>query len=320
MLSPPAGLIEADLALLLHSHWSVRGARLEYRPVGFGSHHWAAVDKSGRRWFVTVDDLEVRRSHRTEELGSVNARLEAALTGAIELRESGLEFVIAPLRAADGCALVPIGDRYVVALYPSVDGQSFGWGHVPTGEETRALLALLARLHDAIPPSHLQPERVAARYRDVLENPSVLPMAGPYSKRLLQLLNDQKREIKRALARYDYLSTGLEEHKLVATHGEPHPGNTMLTARGLVLIDWDTARLAPRERDLWSLDAGDGSTFAAYSDRTGQTLSTRLLEFYRLRWDIEDVGAYLAHFSSAHGDSEDDRKSWEEIHRLLSRL
>ncbi|WP_432843998.1 phosphotransferase family protein [Dactylosporangium sp. CA-092794] len=37
---------------------------------------------------------------------------------------------------------------------------------------------------------------------------------------------------------------------LVLTHGEPHPGNTMRTGGGWLLIDWDTALLAAPERDL----------------------------------------------------------------------
>ena len=61
----------------------------------------------------------------------------------------------------------------------------------------------------------------------------------------------------------------------VLTHGEPHPGNTMLTADGWVLIDWDTALAAPPERDLWSLDPGDGSVLDAYARLTGVTPGAR---------------------------------------------
>ncbi len=35
---------------------------------------------------------------------------------------------------------------------------------------------------------------------------------------------------------------------MVLTHGEPHPGNTLMTNGGWVVVDWDTTLIA--ERDL----------------------------------------------------------------------
>jgi hypothetical protein len=57
----------------------------------------------------------------------------------------------------------------------------------------------------------------------------------------------------------------------------------MRTDGGWRLIDWDTARVAPSERDLWSLDPGDGSFHAAYLAATGTELWPDVLELYRRR-------------------------------------
>ena len=54
MLTPPTDLDPAALAAAL-AHWGLGDARLEYLPVGFGSHHWRAGDA-----FVTVDDLATK--------------------------------------------------------------------------------------------------------------------------------------------------------------------------------------------------------------------------------------------------------------------
>ena len=82
----------------------------------------------------------------------------------------------------------------------------------------------------------------------------------------------------RLLARYDDLAalSRSRSSSAVLTHGEPHPGNSMLTSGGWLLIDWDTALLAPPERDLWILDPGDGSILGAYAEATGVSVDTAL--------------------------------------------
>jgi aminoglycoside phosphotransferase (APT) family kinase protein len=58
---------------------------------------------------------------------------------------------------------------------------------------------------------------------------------------------------------------------LVLTHGEPHAANTIKTDSGLVLIDWDSALIAPRERDLWSLALEDPAILHHYASKAGVT-------------------------------------------------
>ena len=120
------------------------------------------------------------------------------------------------------------------------------------------------------------------------------------------------------LDRYDHLAAAAcaQPSPAVLTHGEPHPGNTMLTAEGWVLIDWDTALAAPPERDLWSLDPGDGSILDAYAGLTGVTPQSPMLDLYRLRWDIADIAIDVSRFRRPHtGNAEDD-----ESFGLLSSL
>jgi spectinomycin phosphotransferase/16S rRNA (guanine(1405)-N(7))-methyltransferase len=109
--------------------------------------------------------------------------------------------------------------------------------------------------------------------------------------------------------------------RVVLTHGEPHPGNTMLTADGCwLLIDWDTALVAPPERDLWSLDSGDRTVLDAYASATGVTPRTLLLDLYRLRWDIADIAVDVSRFRRPHAGSVDDDKSWELLTSLIGRV
>ena len=104
------------------------------------------------------------------------------------------------------------------------------------------------------------------------------------------------------------------------THGEPHPGNTMLTPDGWRLIDWDTVLVAPPERDLWSLDPGDGSVLARYGEATGVRPLSPLLELYRIRWDLADLAVDVSRFRRPHRGTADDEASWELVRSLVERV
>lgn len=64
MQTPPPGLPEEVVAAVVADVWELPGVTAEYRPVGFGSHHWSLQDAAGRRWFASVDVLTGRTCGR----------------------------------------------------------------------------------------------------------------------------------------------------------------------------------------------------------------------------------------------------------------
>ena len=328
MLTPPDGLPEDVLASALGRGWQVAAASMAYRPVGFGSHHWEVRDAAGTRWFVTADDLENTRRSRSEPVSAAFGRLRASLAAASDLRESGRRFVVAPVPALDGEPLVRANDQFAVALYPFVDGQSFEWGAFATPAHRRGLLDLLIAVHTAPGAASRRAgtDDFVVPHRDELE--AALGSAagagdcGPYARPAAALLACHAAPVLRLLTRCDRLAAAARSRSAgrVLTHGEPHPGNTMLTADGWLLIDWDTALVAPPERDLWSLDPGDGSILSAYADATGVRPLPSMLELYRLRWDLTDIAEYVSRFRGPHPGSLDDDESWNVLRDLVVRL
>ena len=55
-----------------------------------------------------------------------------------------------------------------------------------------------------------------------------------------------------------------------------------------------------------------------YAVRTGTPLDPRLLEAYRLRWDLPDVDACGRDLRAPHGDDEDARTAWAALRGLLA--
>jgi spectinomycin phosphotransferase/16S rRNA (guanine(1405)-N(7))-methyltransferase len=128
--------------------------------------------------------------------------------------------------------------------------------------------------------------------------------------------------LRRVLARYDDLAAQarVQLARRVLTHGEPHPGNTMLTSDGWRLIDWDTVVVAEPERDLWSLDPGDGSILARYREATGVRPLPPVLELYRIRWDLADMAIVASRFRRPHQGTADDEASWELLRSLVEQV
>jgi aminoglycoside phosphotransferase (APT) family kinase protein len=150
---------------------------------------------------------------------------------------------------------------------------------------------------------------------------------GPYARAAAALVRRNAAAITRLLARYDRLVAVARSQppgRAVLTHGEPHPGNTILTsgasAARWLLIDWDTALVAPPERDLWLLDPGDGTILHAYAEATGVGPEPALLELYRLRWDITDLALDSARLRRPHADTADAEKTWQVLRTLVERI
>jgi hypothetical protein len=326
VLTRPQGLTDTDVAGAVSAGWDVSISDIEYAPVGFGSFHWRARS-GGKAWFVTADDTALRRFDPAEPTEHVVRRLGAALRSALALRESGCEFVVAPITTVTGAVLHLVADRWIVCLYPFVDGRSQPFGPYPTDATRHAVVELVAATHAATDAArdHAMVDDFTIPYRDgliqAMADGSSRWHGGPYAEPARRLLRGHVRQVEDWLARHDDAASRAADHheRMVLTHGEPHAGNTMETAAGVVLIDWDTALIAPPERDLWMLAAEDPSVLDRYAAHTGVQPRDDWLALYRLRWAMTDVSQFVQIFRHEHDDDADTRIAWRALADVLGR-
>lgn len=318
MRTAPEDLVERDLVACLAEGWGLDLVDAEYLPVGFGSHHWLAIDAGGGRHFVTVDDLDRRRDlGATRE--SALARLRCGFNTALALRRHGsLDFVIAPVPTPEGDTVRRISNQHTIAVFPFVEGSSAQFGGDFMPGERADVVDLLVRLHCATPSaaSVARPASVALIGRGDLE--SALRdlgrkwTGGPYSEPARALLAARAARVRRLLLTFDRLADhvvamGAER---VITHGEPHAANVVRAGRRLLLVDWDTAGLALPERDLWLVDAGSGDEVRRYAEASGRAVDEAAIRLYSVRWTLADLAVYLRWFRSAHRRTADTEKAW----------
>jgi Phosphotransferase enzyme family len=294
---------------------------LEYRAVGFGSHHWVATDNLGLRHFVTADELS-SESRIGDEISVLGLHLRPALAAAIDLRALGCGFVVAPIATKADDPFVQF-DRYAVALFPFIEGHSFSFEESFGQAEREQVLELVAAPH-RVPITAIRPPRVdefAVPGLDQLDRSTdrEAKSTGPYAAVVSQLLIDNEGEIRRLIARYRILAAQYlgDPGPVVITHGEIHPGNVMLTSNGCVIVDWDTVLVAPPERDLWRLVQGDESVLQRYRDATGTVPNDWLVGLYDIRWDLAEIASFAAAFRIPHEDTEDTRMALEILHSAL---
>jgi aminoglycoside phosphotransferase (APT) family kinase protein len=319
--TPPVDLTTDQLVQAMSEHWGLEAAASTYVPLGFGSHHWEVV-ADDERWFLTVDDLDLKHRTRSDTTGDARRRLQAALTTARELADNGLSFVVAPLPTAGCDVLVDVADHFVAALYPYVNGEPRHWDDYRTSTERLEVLERVVELHDAS-NAHAQVDDLAIASLDELdlaiEELGQPWTAGPYGDQARRLLDEHAAPLLRLIESYQRLARQVRAHadRFVVTHGEPHPGNTLVTDRGIVLIDWDTLLIAPPERDLWIVAGHDDQVAAAYTASNGVPVDPAAMACYRLRWDLDEIAGYITLFRRAHTDSADTAESWRNLRHFL---
>lgn len=323
--APPDELETSALIGHLADGWGFGVAAAEYAPVGGGSYHWVVNDREGTRRFVTVDDLEAK-PWLGDARDSAFDGLRRAFDTAVALRESGLEFVVAPVSTSSGETLQRIGPRHTIALFPFVAGQAGRYGDYDAATRA-AVVTMLAELHQATPAvasfAHSIDLKLPGRRRleATLEALNETWTGGPFSERARQALTRHASDVAELLALYDRLSGAVAKRNSdwVVTHGEPHAANVISTPESHVLVDWDTVALAPPERDLWIL-VEDGADDAAtsYANARGHQLDQAALDYFRLRWDLADIAAFTGVLRSAHGDNNDTKKAYEALTSCLA--
>jgi len=312
MLTPPSEIGEGALRAGLESGWGMRVEALDHLPLGAGSHHWAASGAGGGEWFVTLDDVRTK-PWLGDEVALATRRLDAALSVAVSLRDRPGIDVVAPVVARDGRPTHVIEEGWALSVTPRISGTAGPFAITWPSVGRASMLDRLAVLHGSRTPDGLHritllPERIGLRaVLDDLAGPWV---GGPGAEPARLWLGAHADAVHDRLEELETLETSLVDRPLVVTHGEPHPGNVLVDGDRMWLVDWDTAGLAPPERDLWWFRDGD---LSAWSSRTGMRVDRRGLAAYALAWTLADVASYVGELRRPHADTADSRAAYDRL-------
>ncbi len=323
MFTRPDVITDAAIIAALRGGWGFDAVVVDYLPVGFGSHHWSARAADGAQRFVTVDDLGTRDFLGGDPSAAFDG-LTRAFATARALLEGGMDWVVGPCLDEQGQVLRWFDEPFSIAVFPYAEGHTRP--EYASDEERSGVIGLLAQLHQ----SAGQIATVARRETFAVPNRADLEAAigsvstawigGRYAEPARRLLGEHLEGVRRQLAFYD----GLVQVALTqaqswsVTHGEPHSANVLRTDDGLRLIDWDTALVAPVERDLWMLlDSPEDQLARQYTAATGHAVERSVLRLYALWWDLCEISIYIAQFRADHEDTEDTSVAWDNLQHFI---
>jgi spectinomycin phosphotransferase len=324
MLTEPRDLDRSELKHVLQAGWGLRDPQLDYLAVGFGGHHWRAIDARGTRRFITVDDLEAS-FRRVRDADSAFAALDRAFRAACALRDKAkLEFVLSPLVDAQGGVVRRINERYAITVLPLSDGEASEYGPYEAPEDRRLMGRVLGRLHSAT--GHVPMNLPATEDFEVPSRAALVEALGdvdrswdfgPFAEPARRLLQRTAPQLHRRLRDYDDVAGDARQtaDRWVITHGEPHRGNVIREGDGgFYLVDWDTTLIAPRERDLHMVLDEDLTGWREYTDASGVAgLNHDTLRLYQLWWHLADVSTLVRDFRRPHVRTKDTLACWANL-------
>jgi len=317
----PADLASKRVGELILQHWGIDAESVDYAPVGLGSHHWVGSENGTPKWFITGDQLTPGRF----------AQLEGSARLVRELADSGADFVVAPLRGTKGQLVQLVDRRWALHALPYVAGRSTaqGWSPQwasPTEQGTAARivgwlharpLPTYVRHWDPTPPHHAQ---LLSALRSVSR-----PWRAPssWAAQTYALLSTRHGVIDDLLMQYNGLVEWVrtDADPWVLTHGEPDSDNFIRADDGqLLLIDWTTVAVAPRERDLFDVLQGPGDVLAEYQREAGpHSARTAAMTMIGLHWRLSHLGHDLARLLTSDSDEDDLTTEWERLNERLER-
>ncbi len=311
---------EAQLRSCLADRYGLATTQIVFLPIG--------ADKDTAVYRVIAQDrtayfLKLRRGD-VEETSAALPKF---------LGDQGVKQTIAPIETIDQ-RITSSFEHYRLILFPFVEGRS-GFD-VELSDRNWADLGIgLRAIHNAtVPPAilrQLHRETYSAHWREIVK--AVLAgideeTVDPIAAELAEFLRGKHDEILNIVDTAERFATGLQGRstEFVLCHADIHAGNVLIDAKDdLYIVDWDTAILAPRERDLMFVGGGVGGVWnsaneeALFYQSYGQTETDQAaIAYYRYERIVEDIAVTSQQICSADMGRDDRVEGLRQLARQFA--
>jgi spectinomycin phosphotransferase len=290
----PPGISTATILASVEAHYGIRLASLSWLPFGADSHAWVARGQG--------QDGDYVLKLRADALNTASVQL------ARHLYDHGLAQIVAPVATTTQRLWVHVGELTLI-LYPFIDGRPGAEGGLAQAQWA-AFGALIRQLHTLPLPPDLAARLCAETWTPFWPSQiAALTAAADQAdsgdavgRDFVALWRAQSATIALLARRAEALAETLRPAAapLVLCHADLHTWNVLVDRQERIwIIDWDTAMLGRKERDLMFAVEGishdlvtpeaTGWFFQGYGPTT---LDQQALAYYRYAWAIQDCIAF----------------------------
>ena len=334
---------KTELKHLLNAAYGINVQSLTFLPEGEDSYGYIVMSETGEKYFAkastSVPEASLRIASRLRERGGISEVVAPIKTHAGTLRIAWHDFRVSLFPFIEGKSRWELWQT----------GEDFSDAALAKCGE------LLAKIHNCTDAIESEPDITVPVPRGAEGSPTVgrgkpvprreasiaiydfplrhelfavldaaekrKPCQNRYQRQLLEAISQHREAILQTLARYDSLgsSSAALQTPFVITHGDATPGNLILDAENrLHLIDWDSARFGPPEKDLVSFT---GKRFEivldAYLKRRQATLHADIFGFYIYEWTLNEIRDYGTKILFKNSDAQQNEYDWESLQEYL---
>lgn len=278
---------EPKLVRWLQENYPLEIVKLVSVPKGEIGDNYIAITSNEDKYFLKI--------HLRSKLHIDNPQgLENTLSLTSQLHELGIKDVPYPVKTKAGSVEANFGE-YTIMITNFVEGEN----PEITAEVATKFAKLVAKIHQVSTENINLPVEpfdtaYANKLREQLETLEKVAQLNEQKEKLKNLLLPHKTLFLGQLKKLDgFCERAKQKGKsLVVTHGDLIPDNLLLDKDGnIFIVDWDTARLSPPERDVWFFMNTHGENFLrSYNESNPHVkLDIDFISFYMYKRYIEDM-------------------------------
>jgi spectinomycin phosphotransferase len=298
-------LNEENISNVLELHFEITPKIIENLPLGNdpGASIYRIVDHSNQAFFLKLNTNEVTKQ---------------GIQVPFYLYSQGIDAVIPPIVNKQG-ELWFSDNGFTWVLYPfvksrhgyEVEFSSLQWSSFGESLSKIHAVSLPEDLHQSLPRESFKSiscERV--KEYDVIVNSTIFN--DPESIKLADFWKEKRDEIHQLIHNTDQFERKViaETFDFVLCHTDLHPGNIVIDEEGnLIIVDWDSPILAPKERDLMFIGGGhrfkNPDSDAFYNTYGKVKPNIELLSYYRNERILADIAVTADEIFGKKGTKEE---------------
>ncbi len=315
MLEKPQ-IQDEKIRIRLQIEYGLQVARVEFLPLGNDQHSavYRVVAEDGTPYFLKL------RSGAFDENAVALPKF---------LSDQGITQIIAPIPTTSGQLWTKL-EHFKLMLYPFVTGKD-GYQAALSDQQWQDFGAALKRIHTAkIPPKIINTiprESYSDQWREVvkhfLERVETDDFTEAVAAKLAAFLNSKRQEILGLVTYTERLAQNLQARDLalVICHSDLHAGNLLIASHGFFIVDWDNPILAPKERDLMFVGAGQMNNWRLpleeetlfYQGYGSTQIDAVALSYYRYERIVQDIAAYCQQLFLSNNGGEDRELAYQYL-------